>query len=320
MTRPLRLEYPGAWWHIYSRGVDREDIFLDDRDRRRFLRVLAVTIPHFRWQLHAYVLMANHYHLLVETIEPTLSRGMKKIGGDYATWFNKRHRRVGHLFQARFKAHLIDSDEYLLTVARYVVLNPVRAHIVEDALQWPWSSARATAGCAIVPPWLTTDVILGRFHPHDSSAAHTLYRAFIHDIGSARSPWRKLVGQIYLGSESFIDRVQQRIDTQKRSDEHARAQRVVRCATISDVRDTIEALTGEAPTKSGSPQVRLAYAALAHTEALSPLHEIGGTLGIGASGAWRVIRRAQQLERADYRFAELLERLRLTIRESKIKT
>jgi putative transposase len=319
MSRPLRLEYPGAWWHILNRGVDREDIFLDDRDRRRFLRLLAVAIPHFRWRLHAYVLMSNHYHLLVETIEPTLSRGMKKIGGDYALWFNKRHRRVGHLFQARFTAHLIDSDEYLLTVARYIVLNPVRAHIVEDALQWPWSSARATAGCAIVPPWLTTDVILGRFHP-ESSTARQLYRGFMHDASSAKSPWRNLVGQVYLGGATFIDRIQQRIDARQRSDEHPRAQRIVRCATIADVRNAVEAVTGESPAKRAAPGVRLAYAVLAQSEALMPLREIGATLGICAVGAWKVIRRARELETSDPAFAELLERLRLTISKSKIKT
>lgn len=320
MARPLRLEYPGAWWHVLSRGVDREDIFLGDQDRRRFLRLLAVVIPHFRWRLHAYVLMANHYHLLIETVEPTLSRGMKKIGGDYATWFNKRHRRVGHLFQGRFRAHLIDSDEYLLTVARYIVLNPVRAHIVDDALQWPWSSARAMAGCAAVPPWLTTDVILGRFDPHDSTASRRLYRAFIHDAASAKSPWRNVVGQMYLGNASFIDRVQQRVDERVRSNEHPREQRVVRCATIADIRHALQEATGEAPTKSGSPRVRLAYACLAHSEALLPLREIGAALGIGAAGAWRAIRRAQKLERADQGFAEFLGRLRLTITKSKVKT
>ena len=320
MVRPLRLEYPGAWWHVLSRGVDREDIFLGDQDRRRFLRLLAVAIPHFRWRLHAYVLMSNHYHLLVETVEPTLSRCMKKIGGDYAMWFNKRHHRVGHLFQARFRAHLIDSDEYLLTVARYIVLNPVRAHIVDDALEWPWSSARATAGCAVVPPWLTTGAILGRFHSHDAAAARRRYRAFIHDADSAKSPWRNLVGQMYLGGEKFIDRVQQRIDEHVRSNEHQRAQRIVRCSTIDDVRHALEQITGEAPTKTASRSVRLAYASLAHSEALLPLREIGASLGIGAAGAWRVIHKAQKLEQSDRTFVELLDRLRLTITKSKVKT
>ncbi|HKS21699.1 MAG TPA: transposase [Thermoanaerobaculia bacterium] len=320
MARPLRLEYPGAWWHVLSRGVDREDIFLSDKDRRRFLRLLAVAIPHFRWRLHAYVLMSNHYHLLIETIEPTLSRGMKKIGGDYAIWFNKRHRRVGHLFQARFRAHLIDSDEYLLTVARYVVLNPVRAHIVDDALQWPWSSARATAGCAVVPPWLTTDAILGRLQPHDSRAARQLYRAFVHDVASAKSPWRNLVGQTYLGGATFIDQVQHRIDARVCSDEHPRAQRVVRCAAIADVRSALHGVTGEFPTKSGAPAVRLAYALLAYSEALLPLREVGAALGIGAAGAWRAIRRAQKREQSDRCFAELLEQVRMKITKSKVNT
>jgi REP element-mobilizing transposase RayT len=320
MSRPLRLEYPGAWWHVLSRGVDRKDIFLNDQDRRRFLRLLAVAIPHFRWRLHAYVLMSNHYHLLVETIEPTLSRGMKKIGGDYATWFNKRHRRVGHLFQGRFRAHLIDSDEYLLTVARYVVLNPVRAYIVDDALQWPWSSARATAGCAVVPSWLTTDAILGRLQPHDPASARQLYRAFIYDAASAKSPWRNLVGQMYLGNAAFIDRVQQRIDARVCSDEHPRSQTVVRCATIADVRDALNAATGELPTKRGSPAVRLAYAALAHSEALLPLREIGAALGVSGSGAWRIIRQAQKREQSDPNFAELMGQVRMTITKSKVKT
>jgi len=257
--------------------------------------------------------MANHYHMLVETIEPTLSRGMKKIGGDYATWFNKRHHRVGHLFQSRFKAHLIDSEEYLLTVARYIVLNPVRAHIVSDALEWPWSSARATAGCAIVPPWLTTETILTHLHPQELSSAQQLYRAFIFDAGAAKSPWRQLVGQTYLGGRTFIDCVQKRIDERKRSEEHPRAQRLARCVTAAEIHDAVASL-------HPSPQRRLAYATLAHTEALLPLREIGEALGIGASGAWRMIQRAQLLEKSDGEFAGMLDRLRLTIKKSKIKT
>lgn len=315
MARPLRLEYPGAWWHVFSRGVDRKDIFLNDSDRRRFLRLLAVTAPHFRWHVHAYVLMANHYHLLVETVEPTLSRGMKKLGGDYATRFNKKHHRVGHLFQARFGAHLIDNDEYLLTVARYIVLNPVRAHMVDEALAWPWSSARATAGCAAVPPWLKTDAILGRLHPHDLAAARQLYRAFIHDAASAKSPWRNLVGQLYLGSAAFIDRVQERLDEQQRSREHPRAQRIVRCATVAEIRNAIERVAGEAPTKYGSRPVRLAFATLAHSEALAPLREIGAVLGIGATGVWALIRRAKQVIQSEPMFANLLEEVRTQIRK-----
>jgi len=309
------LEYPGAWWHVFSRGVDRKDVFRGDQDRRHFLGLLAVAVPHFRWRLHAYVLMANHYHLLVETVEPTLSRGMKKIGGDYATWFNKKHDRVGHLFQARFGAQLIDSDEYLLTVARYIVLNPVRAHIVDDALAWPWSSARATAGCAAVPPWLTTGAILDRLEPRNSVKARQRYRTFIHDVTSAKSPWRNVVGQLYLGGSAFIDRVKERIDEQERSREHPRAQRIVRCATVAEIRTAVERVAGEAPTECGSRPVRLAFAMLAHAEALAPLREVGAVLGIGATGAWALIRRARVAVQSDPMFANLLERVRMQIRK-----
>jgi putative transposase len=309
MATPLHLDYSGAWLHVYSRGVDRHDIFLDDHDRRHFLDLLGVTIPQFRWRLHAYVLMSNHYHLLAEMTEPTLSRGMKKIGGDYARWFNKRHRRVGHLFQGRFKAHLIDRDEYLLSVVRYIVLNPVRAHMVEDALQWPWSSARATAGCALVPPWLSTNAVLGCFDPHRPALARRLYRAFIHDLGSAKSPWRDLVDKVYLGSETFIDRARQTLGEQQ--------PRVMRKTTIEDIRNAVQTVTGNAPSKSGSPRVRLAYAELARSEALGTFREIGAALGILAPGAWKLILRARSLQKTDPAFADLLDRLRLTIRKEK---
>lgn len=309
MAKPIHLDYSGAWLHVYSRGVDRHDIFLDDHDRRHFLELLGVTVSQFRWRLHAYVLMSNHYHLLVEMTEPTLSRGMKKIGGNYARWFNKRHRRVGHLFQGRFRAHLIDRDEYLMTVARYIVLNPVRAHMVEDALQWPWSSARATAGCALVPPWLETRALLGSFDPRRPAAARRLYRAFIHDIGSAKSPWRDLVDDAYLGGEMFVDRSWQLLGAQQPKPRPL--------VTLEEIRNAVVTLTGEGPTKSGSPRVRLAYAALARSEAFGTFHEIGAALGILPPGAWKLVVRAQSLQKTSPDFAELLDRLRLTIRKEK---
>ena len=314
MSRPLRLEFPGAWWHIHSRGVERRDIFLDDADRRRFLNVLADAVPRFRWRLHAYVLMSNHFHLLVETVHATLSRGMQRIGGDYAESFNKRHDRAGHLFQGRFKAHLIDSETYLLRVAKYIVLNPVRAGLVARAAEWAWSSHRATAGLERNGGWLTTEEILDRFHPRDLALAMIAYRKFVDDLTDASSPWRELVGQIYLGGAEFVNRVQERIDERRRSDQHPRAQRIVRPATVDDVRRAVASVTGEAPVKSASSNTRLAYATIARSEALATLHEIGATLGIGPSGAKYLIDQGQRLSKEDQRFAGLLEKLRLKIR------
>ena len=130
MARPLRLEYPGAVWHITARGNERKNIFRSDADRRLLLELLGDAVRRYGWIVHTYVLMSNHYHFLIETPRPTLSRGMQWLNGKYAQRFNKRHDRVGHLFQGRFKGFLIENSEYLNEVLRYVVLNPVRAGLV----------------------------------------------------------------------------------------------------------------------------------------------------------------------------------------------
>src|SRR5689334_2023017 len=132
MTRPLRLEFPGSYWHITHRGNERRPTFYRDADRLYFLDLLGEAVGRFKWIVTAYALMLNHYHLLLELTDvETLSRGMKWLNGKYVSWFNRRHDRVGHLFQGRFKNFLIDKETYALEVSRYVVLNPVRAKLVE---------------------------------------------------------------------------------------------------------------------------------------------------------------------------------------------
>src|SRR5436190_398186 len=118
MPRPLRLEHPGALWHAHNRGVERRDIYLDDRDRSAFVELLASTVETYHWRVHAYVLMTNHFHLLAETPEPTLSRGMQFLTGEYADHFNHAHGRSGHLIQGRFSSHLVEKESYLLEVSR----------------------------------------------------------------------------------------------------------------------------------------------------------------------------------------------------------
>jgi REP element-mobilizing transposase RayT len=132
MARPLRIEYPGAVYHVTYRGNAREKVFLVDPDRELFLDVLSQVVERSNWRCHAYCQMTNHYHLLIETLEPTLSRGMRQLNGVYTQEFNRRHRRTGHVFQGRFKAILVERDAYLLELARYVVLNPVRAKMVRS--------------------------------------------------------------------------------------------------------------------------------------------------------------------------------------------
>ncbi len=163
IARPLRIEFAGALYHITSRGDRREAIFEDDEDREAFLDVLAEVVERYNWICHAFCLMTNHYHLVIETVEGNLSQGMRQLNGVYTQASNRRHNRAGHLFQGRFKGILVDKDAYLLELSRYVVLNPVRAGMVDTPAQWRWSSYRAMMGQAPVPKWLAVDGLLSQF-------------------------------------------------------------------------------------------------------------------------------------------------------------
>jgi len=188
---------------VTCRGNAREKVFLSDPDRELFLDVLAQVVERFNWQCHAYCQMTNHYHLLIETLDPTLSRGMRQLNGVYTEECNRRHRRTGHVFQGRFKAILVERDAYLLELARYVILNPVRAKMVRRTQDWPWSSYRATAGLENAPSFLTTDWILEQFAAAKAKAQKA-YRKFVSE-GRGATVWENLRGQIYLGSDAFIE-------------------------------------------------------------------------------------------------------------------
>ena len=151
MARPLRLQFAGAVYHLTSRGNARQKIFFDDGDRELFFQTLAHVVSRYSWVCHAYCLMANHYHLLVETPKANLSIGMRQLNGIFTQSFNRRHRRVGHLFQGRFKAILVKKDSYLLELCRYIVLNLVRVKGRTSPAAWKWSTYRPTAGLVAVP-------------------------------------------------------------------------------------------------------------------------------------------------------------------------
>ncbi|MGA9333727.1 MAG: transposase [Rudaea sp.] len=224
MSRPLRIEFSGALYHVTSRGDRREDIYLDDGDREGFLELLGEVCDRSGWVCHAYCLMGNHYHLLLETQEPTLARGMRQLNGVYTQRFNRRHRRVGHVFQGRYKAILVQKDSYLLELARYIVLNPVRAGMVRSARDWRWSSYRATAGMVNVPVWLHVDWLLAAFGAR-RGVAKGAYRQFVSGARGQASPWQDLKQQIYLGDERFVEAMQRHVDDDTPLDEVPTAQR-----------------------------------------------------------------------------------------------
>lgn len=204
MARPLRIEYPGAVYHIASRGNRRGGIFLDEEDRKVFLAILEETIRRFNVSCHAYCQMGNHYHLILETAEANLCRAMRHINGVYTQAFNRKHRKCGHLFQGRYSAVLIQKSSHLLEASRYVVLNPVRAGLAAAPGDWAWSSYRATAGMVVKPEWLTITWLLEQFG-EDVVAARGRYIKFVED-GRGGKLWKDLVHGIVLGDEDFAGR------------------------------------------------------------------------------------------------------------------
>ncbi len=214
MARPLRLEYEGALHHITSRGNELQAIYADNSDFELFLSLLANVCAQYNWVVHAYCLMTNHYHLLVETPDANLSKGMRQLNGIYTQAFNRKHQRVGHVFQGRFKGILVQKDAYLLELARYIVLNPVRAQIVRHSKDWPWSSYRATAGYGAAAPCLTTDWLLAGF-AKTKRTAQERYREFVQAGKGLPSPWSQLKNQIFLGDDLFVEDMQCKLDPEQ---------------------------------------------------------------------------------------------------------
>ncbi|MEN8129379.1 MAG: transposase [Pseudomonadota bacterium] len=224
MVRPLRIEYAGALYHITSRGDKKSDIYQDDYDRESFLETLGEVCQRCNWILHAYCLMDNHYHLLVETPETSLSNGMRQLNGVYTQRFNRYHNQVGHVFQGRYKAVIVQKEPYLLELARYIILNPVRARMVRTANNWRWSSYRATIGNDPPQARLNTDWLLSCFAKRKLTAIER-YKRFIAEGKNQPSPWEQLQNQVFLGSEKFVDEARKHLPADKDLSEIPKSQK-----------------------------------------------------------------------------------------------
>lgn len=180
MPRKPRVEAAGAVHHVVARGNAGGRIVVDNDDRRSLIAGLVHVSERYGWQVHAYCLMDTHLHAVVETLEPTLGSGMRRLLGGYAFEFNRRHRRYGHLFAGPFSASLVETERYVLEVCAYVVLNPVRAGLVHIPEDWEWSSYRASVGLATVPPFLATRLVPAMLHPN-RERAQALYRQLVRE-------------------------------------------------------------------------------------------------------------------------------------------
>ncbi len=284
MARPLRIEYPGAVYHVTSRGNARQGIFVDDGDRGRFLDILSMVVERFHWLCHAYCLMENHYHLLIETPDGNLSKGMRELNGVYTQGFNQRHRRVGNLFQGRYKAILVEKDKYLLSLCRYVVLNPERAGLIKRPEQWRWSSYRATVGLTPRPSFLTVDWVLSQFGGRKGVAIEK-YKRFVMEGMGKGSPWETLRGQIFLGTDRLIEQVRGCLDEKEGIREVPRVQRYVARPPLGEI---IKRRSGKEKTV-GDRVIYDAYVRYGYT-----MKEIAEHLGVHYATVSRAIRRVER--------------------------
>ena len=289
MPRPKRIHYEGAIYHVTSRGNERKKIVLDDADRGMFLSLLAENLEQHQVVCHAWVLMDNHYHLLLETPAPNLSLAMKHVNGIYTQKFNKKHHRVGHLFQGRYKCIVVEKDSYLKELCRYVVLNPVREKLVKSPGEWKWSSYRGTVGLSKPDQWLEIDWILSQFGKNKQQAQKT-YATFVRDgIGSKESPWDSLSSRIYLGGKEFLDQVHE-VGKKNRHLDVPKYQKHVIKQVPEKVIEKVAKAYGEKPEeilKGGRKgfEARDVAIYLLKLECGLSLKEIGKRMGVGSTAA-----------------------------------
>lgn len=205
MTRPIRMDYPDTFYHVLSRGNEKREIFRDEKDYLKFLDVIGMMVGRFKLEVHGYVLMKNHYHLLIHTKEANLSRAIQWLGVSYSVWFNRRHQRSGHLFQGRFKSFLIENDRYFTAMCLYIHGNPLRAGVVKRLWDYRWSSFQAYADRRYQVSWLTTDLVLGMYGRDRKRFLEA------HQLSFGNSDLLKdLQHGLYLGSEEFSEKCIQR--------------------------------------------------------------------------------------------------------------
>jgi putative transposase len=281
MARPLRVHIPGVLYHVMSRGNARQKIFLDADDYVRFLARLTVTAARFDVRCRAYCLMVTHFHLLLEPNRFPLSRMMQQLNSSYSQWFNRRHDRIGHVLQGRFKSPMIDGADYFRRVLRYIALNPVRAGLVGQPADWPWSSYRATAGLETPPSCLGLDRVWRSFDA-DMPTARRRYAAFVAGGPPARAADR-LPATLAEGPEPFLSRLGAILEQHRDEVDVTHAERFA-------CRPSLDRLFESADDADAlDHSMRDAFQRYGYT-----LREIGDFVGRPANTVARRIRRANQ--------------------------
>jgi len=311
MARPLRIAFPGAFYHITARGNERKAVFKSKQDRERFLEYLETATERYQAVIHAYCLMGNHYHLLLETPAGNLSQIMHHINGAYTTYFNVKRARNGHLFQGRYKAIVVEKDEYAKELSRYIHLNPVRAKMVLTPEQYAWTSYRFYIGKEKVPPWLQRKFILGYFG-RSIRAAQKGYEKFVSQLVDKEyeSPLKDVFGSALLGSHAFIDYIKKDFISSRKPDRNVPAlKQLASQETIPDICQTVESVLGDTPRLSRKVQIFLCRK---HTTA--GLAVIGDRFGIGDSAVAQSYSRFLKEIKTDRRLRRQVDKIEKIIK------
>jgi REP element-mobilizing transposase RayT len=299
------MQYPGAYYHVTSRGNEQKAIFRSQIDREKFLAYLESATVRYGAVIHVWCLMDNHYHLLLETPDGNLSQIMRHLNGAYTTYFNIKRQRAGHLFQGRYKAILVEADRYAAELSRYIHLNPVRAGIVELPEDYPWSSYRGYIGRSAAPPWLKTELILGYFGGR-SEGPQSAYHDFVEEQrkGEHDSPLQEVIASTLLGSPEFVSEISAKYLAGHQNDRNVpAAKELVRRLSIDDVLHKIEVdFPGEKLGRNIAIHCCRKYSG-------AKLQEIGDRFGISDAAVCQTSRRLVLKAKSDPRIKELMERV-----------
>lgn len=291
MARPLRIEYEGALYHVTSRGNEKREIYYDIADRRRMMHLFDVGHKRYGVIIHAFTFMSNHYHHLPETPHGNLSRMMHDVNCSYTVYFNRKYDRAGHLFQGRYRAILVQKEEYLLELVRYISLNPVRAGLVEEPEDYPWSSMKYYVGLATPPPWLDVDYILSRFGRRKKEAMRGFKRFVMQGLDKGNPLDSAYAGSI-LGEKQFIDETKKKCLEGSLLDSNIlHSRKLMTRVNLDDVKKAVEVIQASegkiqfpGKTKRGNIGPKMfVYLARRYTD--SSLRDIGNILGAISSSA-----------------------------------
>ena len=305
MGRPLRIEYPNAFYHVTSRGNERKDIFKTIRDRDKFLTYLHTATERYGAAVHVYCLMSNHYHLLLETPDGNLSQIMRHINGAYTNYYNTKRNRAGHLFQGRYKAILVEADGYAAELSRYIHLNPVRARMVGEPEAYRWSSFKAYIGESKAPEWLKTDFILRYFG--SNGQAGNKYHSFVHELLGEEVEYSLdcSAATAILGSPEFMATIETKYLSSKEPDRNLPELRKI------SRRLSLDAIIEEAVSCFGVNRQLATKAGIyiSHKYSGARLKEIGERFGVGESAVSQASKRFAGMMAEDADLRDLVYKL-----------